>query len=263
MTLKKLIYSLFVVAIMTTVTGICAGAADLNHSTEVMPEIPTNVDFSNRDVNRITCPGGESVKDVVYSKEKGITVKIAGDNVFVKFLIEKDPATGKSIYIKKPVEMYVVCGNQSTIYTLIFNPRDVPARFVRLVGDTVKIKKNVALFKDMSVEKAVIMMIKKVYANDIPESFTIQKANRRIDVFRDIDVLFNRMIIAEGEGIRLKEYVIQLKESYNKDQMKVVEKYFLIPELAQNPIGVALETLTLLKNKPTRLFVVENKNTDS
>jgi len=258
MTLKKLIYRLFVTA-MTCAAATYAVAADLNHSVEVMPEIVANVDFSNRDVNRIMCPAGQPVKDVIYSQEKGVTVKIDGNNVFVKFLIKKDPATGKNIYIKKPVEMYVVCGNKGTIYTLIFNPRKISARSVRLIGDTRKIKKNLSLFKDMPIEKAVIMMVKKIYVDDVPDSFTIRKVNLRIDVFRDIDVVFNRVVVAEGEGIRLKEYVVQLKRSYKKDRMKVLEKYFLVPELAQNPVGIAFETLTLVKGKPTRLFVVENR----
>ena len=263
MTLKKWIHSFFAVTVAYVVATGCAYAGDLNHYVEVMPEITTSVDFSNRDVNRIMCPTGQPVKDVVCSQEKGVTVKIAGNNVFVKFLIKKDPATGKNIYVKKPVEMYVVCGAQSTIYTLIFNPRNIPARFVKLAGDTKKIEENLSLFKDMPAEKVVIMMIKKVYVNDIPESFTIKKVNHRIDIFRDIDVIFNRTIIAEAEGVRLKEYIVRLKKSYKKDRMKVMEKYFLVPELAQNPIGIALETLTLLKGKPTRLFVVENKNIHS
>jgi len=246
MTLKKLTFSFFIAIVAYIVTVACAGATDLNRSVEVMPGIATNVDFSNRDVNRIMCPAGQAVKDVVYSKEKGVTVKIAGNNVFVKFLIKKDPATGKDIYIKKPVEMYVVCGNKGMIYTLIFNPRNIPARFVKLTGDTGKIKKNLSLFKDMPMEKVVIMMVKKAYANNVPESFTVKKVNCRVDVFKDIDVVFNRTIVAEGEGIRLKEYIVQLKRSYKKDRMMVMEKYFLIPELAQNPVGIALE-----------LFIVE------
>ena len=262
MTLKRLTFSFFIAIAAYIATVACAGATDLNRSVEVMPGIATNVDFSNRDVNRIMCPAGQAVKDVVYSKEKGVAVKIAGNNVFVKFLIKKDPATGKDIYIKKPVEMYVVCG-KDMIYTLIFNPRNIPARFVKLTGDTGKIKKNLSLFKDMPMEKVVIMMVKKAYANNVPESFTVKKINRRVDVFRDIDVVFNRAIVAEGEGVRLKEYIVQLKRSYKKDRMTVMEKYFLIPELTQNPVGIALESLTLLKGKPTRLFIVENKNIDS
>lgn len=239
-----------------------AAAAEPSHSVEAMPDIVTSADLSNRDVNRIICPAGQPVKDVVYSQEKGVTVKIDGNNVFVKFLIKKDPATGENIYITKPVEMYVVCGNEGAIYTLIFRPRNISARSVRLVGDTQRIKKNLSLFKDMPIEQAVIMMVKKVYVDEVPESFTIKKVNLRLDVFKDIDVVFNRVVVAEGEGIRLKEYVIQLKTSYSKDRMKVLEKYFLIPDLAQNPVGIALETLTLVKGKPTRLFVVE-KRTDS
>jgi len=39
--------------------------------------------------------------------------------------------------------------------------------------------------------------------------------------------------------------------------MRLKENFFLLPELARNPIGIALEHMTLQKGHPVRLFIVE------
>ncbi|MCK4500665.1 type-F conjugative transfer system secretin TraK, partial [Candidatus Babeliales bacterium] len=97
----------------------------LSGSIQVMPEVTTKVQLSNRDINRITCPNGLLLKDAVYSTEKGISLKIEGSNAFVKYLIVKDAISGKNKYRSDPTELYIVCGNNNQIFTLIGIPKDI------------------------------------------------------------------------------------------------------------------------------------------
>jgi len=223
----------------------------------VLPEVTTKVLLSNRDVNRVTCMSGP-IKDIIYSKEKGITVKTDGNNAFVKFLISRDPATGDMIYTKIPSEFYVVCGKEGTVYTLIAVPRDIPAQAVQLASDKKDIKKNLSLFQGIPFEKKVLLLVKDTYRDQIPDSFTVKILNRPLNIFRDISISLKRQINADGEGLDVKEYVLSLKPQSTKENMRLKEKFFLLPELAQNPVGIALEHMTLKKGRPARLFIVEH-----
>ena len=167
----------------------------------VMPEVAQPVELSSSDVNRIICQG--EIKDVVYSREKGITVKFSGRDVFVKFRTGlKD---GKTTYSTTPSEIFVVCGDN--VYSLIALPKRIPARSIRLSpGKTENIRKNRSLFGALPFEKKVLSAIRSLYTEEIPESFTVSTPNKRIDLFRDLDLVLARVAVVEGEGIQVKEY---------------------------------------------------------
>ena len=222
----------------------------------VLPEVATRVVLSNRDVNRITCSEGP-IKDIIYSKEKGISVKTEGNDAFVKFLITRDPVTGDLKYATVPSEFYVVCGRDSVVYTLIALPRNVPAQAVQLVSLKKNIKKNISLFEGLPFERRVVLMVKAAFKDKIPESFTVKPINRSLDLFRHVSITLRREIRADGEGLLLKEYVLVLKDSYPGSQRRLEEKVFLLPELTRHPVGISLEKLILRKGVPSRLFIVE------
>jgi hypothetical protein len=92
----------------------------------VTPEVSTAVTLSNSDINRITCR--EEIKDVVFSREKGLSVKTVGKDAFVKFLITRKDE--KEVYSSTPSELFVVCGEN--VYNLIALPKRVPSQTVRL-----------------------------------------------------------------------------------------------------------------------------------
>ena len=54
----------------------------------IKPERTTLVELSNHDMNRIHCANGE-INDLYYSEEKGITDKIEGSNLFIKYKIRQ------------------------------------------------------------------------------------------------------------------------------------------------------------------------------
>ncbi len=226
--------------------------------TMILPEITTKVILSSTDINRVTCNGGP-IKDVVYSKEKGLSVKINDSNAFIKFLVTKKHAGGRAelVYPHKPVELYFICGPDAAVYTVIGVPEKVPAQNIRLVSKKKQIKKNLSLFEGIPFEKKVLMITKCAFQDDIPESFTVKAANNKKDLFRDLNIFLKRTIIAEGEGIELKEYLISVKPGCSKQKMILEEKNFLLPELVKNPIGITLEKTALPKGETGRLFIVE------
>jgi conjugal transfer pilus assembly protein TraK len=222
----------------------------------VLPEITTKVFLSNRDVNRIICQNGP-IKDVVYSQEKGISVKTENNNAFIKFLISGNPMAGNMTYSETPSEIYVICGEDNTVYTLIALPKDIPAQTIELVSNKKQIKKTLSVFEGLAFEKKVILLIQSAYKDEVAESFTVKNIHQSSDVFRDMDVLLNRQILADGEGLILKEYILSLKPTTDKTTLPLDEKFFLVPEITQHPVGIALEHMTLEIGQLCRLFVVE------
>lgn len=221
-------------------------------SVTVMPEVAQPVELSSSDVNRITCQG--EIKDVVYSREKGITVKFSGRDAFVKFRTGlKD---GKTTYSTTPSEIFVVCGDN--VYSLIALPKRIPARSIRLSpGKTENIRKNRSLFGALPFEKKVLSAIRSLYTEEIPESFTLSTPNKRIDLFRDLDLVLARVAVVEGEGIQVKEYRGTLADG-DKDRIELGEKDFLRNEISTDPIAVSLDRLVLKKGEILRAFVVES-----
>jgi len=96
-------------------------ASQMENRRTLLPETTTSIVFSNRDVNRIICQAGP-IKDVVFSQEKGISVKTSASNAFVKFLMSGDENAGGLTYSDTPSEIYVVCGPDNDVYTLIAEP---------------------------------------------------------------------------------------------------------------------------------------------
>ncbi len=231
-----------------------------NGSKTVLPEVTTKILLSNRDVNRIICQNG-LIKDIVYSQEKGISVKTSNNNAFVKFLISGNPLPGNMPYSQIPSEIYVVCGDDNTVYTLIAVPKDIPAQTIELASNKKNIQKTLSVFEGLAFEKKVILLIQSAYRDEVADSFTVKVLNQPLDVFRDMDVLLGRQIVADGEGLTLNEYILSMKPTAKNTSMPLDEKFFLVPEIAQKPVGIALDHMTLTMGQTSRLFIVE-KHTD-
>jgi len=67
----------------------------------VLPEIPTAVRLSQSDINRIVCQNGD-IQDIVFSKEKGLTVSAAGRDAYLKYARGPQEA-------HPPSELFIVC----------------------------------------------------------------------------------------------------------------------------------------------------------
>jgi len=222
------------------------------------PETVITCDLSSRFINRIIAPGNKRIKDLIIQKSNGIEVKIEGKNGFITFLKKQNPLSGEIKLQTSPVEIYVVV-EPDIIYTIIGQPQDMIAQTVELVWAKSDIEKNLKFFAGLPLEKKIVKMIKATMVDEIPDSFNQQKIGKEINILKSVNIYFNRLIIAEGEGLILKEYIVSLKKTAVKDEIPVMEQNFLLPELTKKPIGITIEDLTLTKKQSTRVFIVERK----
>lgn len=214
---------------------------------EILPEATTKVDLSSIDINRIVCPA--DIKDVVYSKEKGLNVRIQGRNAFFKFTLAKEDS--RKVYAAIPVEVYVVCGDD--VYTMIAYPKRIPAQVVKLSkGKLDAVKKNMGMFNGVPFEKKVMTILKTIFTDAMPDSFNVTVINKPFNVFQQVDLILKRIITVEGEGIKVKEYTAQAKTD-----VYLKEKDFLRTDLTTKTIAVSMSALNLKKDETSRILMVE------
>lgn len=235
----------------TLLLALLAAAPAFAEEERVLPERPTVVMVSNRDVNRIHCPQG--VQDVVWSAEKPVKVSRAGDNVFVKFLVAKQ-GTQESL-VTAPLDVHVVCGN--AVYTLILHPREVDSVTVRL-GDARRSQLQ-AVAKEwgtLALEEQVKRLTLAVYRNQVPDTFTRKTIvagdpRRNLAIYRNAQVVGQREVLAPGLGLKAVEYVV-----IANDALQLAERDFLVPQMGE-VVGVTVEPLALAKDDVARLIVIE------
>lgn len=167
--------------------------------------------------------------------------------------------------IEDPVELYVVCGNENEVYTLIGVPKKIPAQWVQLASKAGSIKKNQALFEGKAFEKKIITLIKHAWKETYPDSYAIENVQRPVTVkgLEWLDISLRRVVTVEGEGFVIKEYALLINSELAEDERKVLEKQFIAARITDNPLAISLDSLTIKKDAPTRLFVIERSVSES
>ena len=222
------------------------------HADNVIPfDVPTIVELSNHDINRIVCPG--QMNDLIFSKEKGLTGHFSGNNAFIKFIIEDNG--DEYIYADTPSELFVVCNG--TVYSLIATPRDISSVTVRL-GSPMEdsLKENIAHYKNLPLEKQALQIIREAYNGTYPSSYRVTESNRRIKLSSDLETILLQAVDVDGIGLRMKKYQVK---SLASCQISVDEKAFLLPSISNSILAIAVEDHSLLPGEATRVFVVEKK----
>lgn len=220
----------------------------------VSPETVTEVNFSNRDVNRVVCSNG-NINDAFFSAEKGIQLTTSGSNAFVKFQIREDGYS--SSYVTVRSEFYIVC--DGTVYTLMVTPKEIPGQTVHLSSGTTKnIQKNIELLSPLpDEERAVMLTMKALEDNSIPESFTITpNANPSFvsSPIRGTDVALRRTIRVEGMGLKLSEYYIRANQ-----KILFNETDFLSPAFGSNIFAVTVDPQQIAPGQTGRVFIVNRE----
>jgi len=124
---------------------------------------------------------------------------------------------------------------------------------VRLArGKRDAVKRNTEMFGSVPFEKKIMTVLKAVFTDTIPDSFSVAVVNRPFNVFQQIDLVLKRIIAVEGEGIKVKEYIAQAKTG-----VYLREKNFLRPDLTTNTVAVSLGALNLKKDETSRILIVE------
>ena len=214
-------------------------------------EVPTMVELSAKEINRIVCPG--QMTDLIFSEEKGLTGHFSGNNAFIKFTAEE--VGGKLKYSKEPSEIYAVCNG--SVYTLIGSPAEINAVTVRLaLPKSETVEKNIARFKNMPLEKQALQLIKEAYDGVFPSSYQVIDKAVPVHLCPDLDLVRQQVVEIEGVGLRLKSFTATSKLSTDLD---LVEKTFLTAAVGNPILAVAVEQHTLKPGESTRVFVVERK----
>jgi hypothetical protein len=106
----------------------------------------------------------------------------------------------------------------------------------------------------MEHERKMIHFIRLAYTDKLPESFEVTRPNHSLSIYKEMNIVFRRLVRVEGEGLALKEYQITNRSS---SPLKLSEKQFLLMELATQPLAISLSRLNLNSNDSARLFIVE------
>jgi conjugal transfer pilus assembly protein TraK len=218
----------------------------------VPAEVPTMVELSAKEINRIVCPG--QMSDLIFSEEKGLTGHFSGNNAFVKFTAEE--VGGKLKYSKEPSEIYVVCNG--SVYTIIGAPAEINAVTVRLAlpkGETVE--KNIARYKNMPLEKQALQLIKEAYDGVFPSSYQVIDKAVPVHLCPDLDLVRQQVVEIEGVGLRLKSFKATSRLATD---LELAEKTFLTAAVGNPILAVAIEQHNLKPKQSTRIFVVERKD---
>lgn len=220
---------------------------------DVTPEVIAKVKMSVTDVNRVVCSG--KVSDVVYSKEKGLIVKVSDGNIYIKFPVVSNGDDEGPAYGTTPSELYITCDD--VVYTIIAEPGRMPPVVVRLRDGRSTIHNTRDVFKGLALEEEMAKFIMFAYTDDIPESFNVVTVvdpkigeGSHIERFPLLKAKLKRIIDASGEGLTLKEFYL-----YPESNIEVKETDFL--SLSKKPAAVALSSAVLAKGNVYRLFIVD------
>lgn len=236
---------LVMVSLFLATTGTCLA------DTVIQAEIPTAVEMSNTDINRIICPG--PLSDLIFSEEKGMTGHFSGNNGFIKFKIED---TGNDyLYADTQSELFVVCNN--SVYTLLVTPENTPSVTLRLApptGDSYK--QNIAHYQKMPLEKQALQLIRESYNDTYPTSYKITATSKTTFLPPDLEAQLLQVVDVDGVGLRLNKYLVT---SLAEKRLEVNEQIFLSSAISQSILGVAVENHTLDPRQSTLVFVVAQK----
>ncbi len=217
----------------------------------IAPEMPTIVQLSNRDINRIVCSGPMS--DLIFSEEKGVTGHFSGNSAFIKFKAEE--FNGLLAYAETPSELFIVCNG--SVYTLIAQPQEISSVTLHLAAPAKDVfKKNIDHYKNMPLEKQVLQIIKEGYEGGYPSSYKVSNADTLIPLCADLSVNLMHTVDVEGVGLRLKQFKVA---STKGETMELQEKTFLSLGISESILAVAIEDHVLNTGEATRVFVVEKR----
>ena len=212
----------------------------------VSPEKLTMIKMSSSDVNRIVC--SVDIRDVVYSEEKGVMVKLNGKNAFVKFVIKR--IDGKEIYSKIPVDMFVVCGDK--VYNIVAIPERIPPVTVFLEDKSIKIKDLLEKNKEIPYEKRIVDYVRSFMLGKIPPEATGSIVKKRYDIYSDIVLTEEARYVIEGEGITVRVFQI-----LSKKELEIREKDFLKKEITLSPLAISINKLKLGAGEKAILIILE------
>jgi len=246
--LARLTFLVLAGCLLAPAAGSAQAAAE--EGVVVYPEKITAVEVSNTDVNRIVCPTEPG--EIVYSKEKGLTVSGSGRNLFLKFLVSRRGE--ETFYNSTRNEIYLTVGED--VYSLILYPRSIPGQTIWLQQSrTSKWEEVGKKYGTLPLEAKLVRLIREAYKDTFPEGVLRRTAGEPVaGVMQGLAVSRDREMHLEGQGLLLKVYTVK---NVRGRPLQLSERFFLGPQISKRPVAIALEKVSLEADEKGRLFVVE------
>lgn len=243
---KTLVQALFALCILLTAGPALAAprfkeiASDQKYKgvVEVRPDGINDVPVSTREINHIVAQS--NINNIKLPEDSPLSIDIQGKNAFLQC---------KS---SQPEIIYI--STKGSIYTLRIKPARIGAQKIHLIGATTN---AVAKMHGNKREKLAVEIIKAAYGKGkLLEKAKESRLSRRRRLIKDIIIKEHRRYDFDEDHLTLNVYIVKLADGFKYPQFKVTEKNFLIPDLAQKPIGIALSRDYLTKNDYVRLFIL-------
>ncbi len=198
----------------------------------------SDVPVSTSEINHII--SNYNINNVKIPEDSPLVIDIQGKNAFLQCKSKKK----ELIYIS----------TKGTIYSLRIIPTNLGAQKIHLVGN---FNNGVAKLHGNKREKLAVNIIKAAYSKGkLLEKATERQLSRERYLIKDIIIKEHRSYDFEEDQLRLMVYIVRLADAFKYSQFKVTEKNFLIPELVEKPIGIALSRDYLDKREYVRLFIL-------
>ena len=220
----------------------------------ITPEITTEIELSNKDINRLVCTNG-LINDVYYSKEKGLVVTTDKESAYIKYLIQDNGTTKK--HVTQRTEFFVICGGET--YTLLANPKSNLSSQTYRLGNPYKskVKNNNRVFKGVPDEEKAIEITKRLYRNDVLDLTPIKnetyEKSWHTNVIPNAEITLHRAFRLDGHGMTIKEYRVR---SLN-DPLLLQEIQFLNTFFGSHIFSVTVIPQKIQKDQISQVFIVE------
>lgn len=231
-----------------------AASPAIAQSISALPDQPSHIRLSNRDLNHVVCVGGD-IDDVKFSAEKGLAVERGGSDAWIKFLVleTEDQGTKTRTYVTTPSEFFVSCNG--SIYSLYAEPADIPAQTISLVpGVAQRARANEALLGPLVEEERAVGIALALLQDRIPASFMEVAPSRDSVPISDAPHLIvkeRRRLEIDGAGLSVSEYLVSSAAPSPLD-----ERSFLERSLGADIFAVTLDRLAIGPRETARLIVV-------
>ena len=221
----------------------------------VYPEKTVWLHLSNTDVNRIVCTKGK-ITYVFTSQEKGVVTEIKDNELYVKFKALLNPQTGSVKRIKTPTEFYVRCAGET--YSFIARPRAIPTRTVYLESRKDFVKPPENLINKMSLDSAIVEIIRSVFLSDIPLSWRPVSCHHisLTKITHNVHVTIKETHVYDIPGIPL---IVRLFSITSDKAVQLNEKFLLDPSLVKNPLAISIVDHLLRPGSPVSAVIIEYK----
>jgi len=235
------------------------------------PHDTIRVNIAKKDVNRVVLPS--KILDVAYSKEKGLIIKIVGNQAFLKYQVVKkqkfEQIAGaanpnslkpvgkpKLVYKAEPTEVYFITQNKT--YSFIFYPKNIPPQTIIVNDFAAKANQVIKYETEDDYVTTLAKITKKILNGLSPFGYKVIPINRV--VYRD--KTFTTILKNKYTGVIYQALLFEVKN-------KSAKPYKLDPKILykladKTPLALTIfydnDVNYLLPYSSAKVVIIEKRN---